>query len=53
MSTPIHEYRKKAALKAIEDLFSDTSVGPDETAASLHELRDEINDKLNTLASEE
>lgn len=39
----------EAAVEALKDLFSDTSVSPAQTAAALCELRDEIDKHLETL----
>lgn len=49
MANKKHEAFKSAALKAIEDLFSDTSVGNLVTRDSLQELRDEINQKIDCI----
>lgn len=37
------------AMQAIEELFSDTSVGPEKTLAALEELRSEITMKMEAL----
>lgn len=40
----------KAAMTAVEDLFSNTGVGVDTTEAALSALRDRIDDLLDSLA---
>ena len=37
---------------AIQEIFSDTSVSPDETKARLEGLRDKINENLSALADD-
>lgn len=45
-----HEQLVTAAKTALDRVFGDTSVSPEETRSSLEELRDEINIKLDTLS---
>lgn len=42
----------KAALNAIERLFSDTSVSQEKTLESLDELRDDINVKMECIKTD-
>lgn len=44
-----HDLLVDKAKAAINDVFSDTSVPPETTAASLRDLRDEIEIMLDTL----
>lgn len=46
-----HEMLITQAKKAIEVLFSDVSVPPEQTVIDLQELRDEIDMKLESLGS--
>lgn len=49
----IHDKKVKAALEAIETVFSDTSVPQGETKASLNSLVGEIEGMTETLVDEE
>lgn len=44
-----HKDLLAAAKKAVNDLFSDTSVDSDETKESLDEVREEVNELLSTI----
>ncbi len=48
-----HQILKKAAKKAIDDLFADTSVSQDETREALEELSADIQSLLDSIPSEE
>jgi hypothetical protein len=48
-----HESLVEAASVAIENVFGDTSVDAGQMRTSLEELRDEIDEKLDTLPEED
>jgi hypothetical protein len=44
-----HETLEDAAMKALEELCSDMSVSAEETASSLQEIKEYINNRLDAL----